>query len=352
MKEHRLSERVSFLRGSLPLTRSLPFLPGDGLRREIALVALKDRCSNLYYGEIAPLPGFSVESLEDALYELDTISYAFPPLEAANLPLPPVWTTFLRTIHCPSLRCGIEGALLDRLARGDTSSRDLFRQSSIECNALIMARDERELREEVERTVANGFRTLKIKISPGTIKSTVRTLRDTLLPAGTRLRLDANRSFSLPEWGAVTDELTSLPIEYIEEPLSSPEHLPSLIQSKRLPIALDETTRDTPPEEWLRWGARAVVLKPSLNGGLLSLLPLISLIERGGAYVTLSSSFESGVGLRAITLLAAMMNQCGAIGVDTATILAHDLSEPPFPRSLPDILVHQLAHARVVGGVE
>jgi O-succinylbenzoate synthase len=350
MNETTLNERVSTLRTSLSLTTPLSFLAGDGTQRDIAFVILRDVTGVPHYGEISPLPGFSVERIEDALSELDAIAFAIPPIESVSLPLSPVWTLFLRTIQCPSLRCGIEGAILDRLARSGALMDAIARRPTVPCNALIMVGEEKETLRQITDRVALGFETLKIKISPQSVESTLRALRASNLSPRTRLRLDANRSFTTQEWSSVTKELSTLPIEYIEEPVRTPEELPAIIKSGGIPIAIDETTRDTAPEEWLRWGLRAVVLKPSLNGGLLSLLPLISMIERNGAYVTLSSSFESGVGLRSLTLLTTLMDRCGPIGVDTASFIKGDLTEPSFPRSTPNIDLRELISTRYIGG--
>jgi o-succinylbenzoate synthase len=348
MSEIVINERLSALRVSLALTQPLSFLPANGTRRDLAIISIRDREGTPYHGEIAPLAGFSVETVDDALSELDSIAFAIPPLEELTLPLPRSWAIFLHAIHCPSLRCGIEGAILDRLARTDALS-PFVKNPTVACNGLIMIGDEQETVREIKRRLDRGFHTLKVKISPKTIESTLRALRALDLPSTTRLRLDANRSFSVTEWRAVATDLKGLPIEYVEEPVTKPDALPAIVAPGDLPIAIDETTRDTAPDEWLRWGLRAVVLKPSLNGGLLSLMPLISMIERYGAYVTLSSSFESGLGLRSITLLASLLERCGAIGVDTASFLGEDLTEPPFPPSTPSVATEELFSMRYIG---
>jgi O-succinylbenzoate synthase len=350
MSEIVHNERVSALRVSLPLTTPLSFLPGDGTHREIGVVIIRDATGAPYYGEIAPLPGFSVETVDDALTELDSIAFSIPPLEGVSLALPPVWTLLLRGVHCPSLRCGLEGVILDYLASHGALTNALGKHPQVECNGLIVVGEEDDTHREIMRRTELGFRTLKIKISPQSVESTIRAVRRCDLSPPTRLRFDANRSFTPSEWAELANELTNLPVEYVEEPVTTPGSLSAIIARGTIPIAIDETTRDTAPDEWLRWGVRAVVLKPSINGGLLSLLPLISLIERNGSYVTLSSSFESGVGLRSIALLATLVDKRGAIGVDTASFLRQDLMEPSFPRATPSLEMRELLRMRWAGG--
>jgi o-succinylbenzoate synthase len=350
MNEMRLTARVSLTRVSMPLNRPLSFLPADGTMREIAIVTIRDENGAPYYGEIAPLPGHNVETLDDAIDELDTLASSIPSLQGEVVPVSPIWSHLLRTVHCPSLRCGLEGALLDYGATTGGLTKGGIKHPTVACNALVMSGDEEQLRCEIAQRVALGFQTIKIKISPRSIEDTLRALQGAIIPAGVRLRLDANRSFSPSEWSAIAPHLKTLPIEYVEEPVNDISKLPAIVSAGSLPIAIDETTRDTAPEEWLLWGVRAAVIKPSINGGLLSLLPLISHIERHGSYVTLSSSFESGVGLRAIALFASLLERCGAIGVDTASWMEGDLLTPSFPRSTPNLVIHDLLTMRYNGG--
>jgi hypothetical protein len=182
MSETAINERISVLRASLALTTPLSFLPGDGTHRDIAIVSVRDAVGVPFYGEVAPLPGFSVEGIDDALAELDSIAFAIPPLEEASLPLPRPWNLLLNSIHCPSLRCALEGVILDRLARTGALTEIFRKRPSVECNGLILGGTEQETLREITTRTELGFRTLKIKISPDSIETTLRALRSSNLP--------------------------------------------------------------------------------------------------------------------------------------------------------------------------
>ena len=350
MSYQSISTSIAVSKHQLALTVPLSFLPGDRTQREIAILTLRDGSGKAYHGEVAPLPGYFTECLDDALNEFQRVRGNIPPLAGELLPLPVNWQNFLTSITSPALRCGLEGALLDYAAdKGQLT----LRRDTVECNALLLEGSPDEMQRNFEELCGRGFKTLKLKISPKSISATTATLHSLNFPQDVRLRFDGNRSFSRDEWLRAANSLEGLPIEYVEEPIAAPEHLPEIIKRSPIPIALDETTRDSniAEDEWLRWGGAAVVLKPALNGGLLSLLPLIAQIEDRGAYVTLSSSFESSVGLRSLTLLALLLNRCGAVGVDTAKYIREesDLMHPLFPRSTPSITMKQLSEMQYAG---
>jgi O-succinylbenzoate synthase len=239
--------------------------------------------------------------------------------------------------------------LVDYLFSDKAQYEQRIVRSHVECNALGMPGLDIPLESQCTAAVEKGFRSLKIKITPHTSSEVVACMHKVASGTACSFRLDANQSFSLVEFQRLVPRLEGLPIEYCEEPISDPEELPALIAQCPVPIALDETTRVLDVEEWIGWGAKGVVLKPSLNGGLLSLLPIIARIGASGAKVTLSSSFESGVGLRAIALVASLASECGAVGLDTASFLQDDHLRPHFPVGEPNLSVQELIRCRYQG---
>lgn len=336
---------------SLFLNRELSFLPVPSNRREVGILWYRALTGERYVGEVAPLPRFSGETLSEALDEWRGIQHLIPPLEEVSLACDGVWGIFLGGVRCPSLRCGLEGLALDYLVRDEVWCAAHIVNPSIACNALVVPQAGTSLADQISAAMGRGFSSIKIKVSPETIEDVLPILgvlsRDN--PLKVRWRLDPNRSFSSDEFMRIVPRCAGVPIEYIEEPVRDTDQLPRLIAESPIPLALDETTRELPATEWLRWGARYVVLKPTLNGGLLSLLPLISRIAASGGRVTLSSSFESGIGLRAIALLASLIPNCGAVGLDTASFLREDLLIPRFPSGAPTLLVSELREARCKG---
>ena len=115
-----------------------------------------------------------------------------------------------------------------------------------------------------------------------------------------------------------------VPFEYVEEPLADPGTVPDLIHEFGVPVALDESLIGLEPEdlEEHRY-ARAVVLKPTLLGGISRTLRTAERALRLGMTPVISSAYESGVGTAALVALAAGVGECpAAAGLDTYRMLA------------------------------
>ena len=94
--------------------------------------------------------------------------------------------------------------------------------------------------------------------------------------------------------------------------------------------------------------ARAVVLKPTLLGGVSRALGLAAAAKTSGMVPVLSSSYEAGVGTGALVALAASVGEEPA-GLDTYRALAEDVLGAPLPLSAPAVAVREtMQAARVV----
>jgi O-succinylbenzoate synthase len=346
-------KRVGVQRYALALSRELSFLPPPSNVREVAIVWCRSQAGTYHVGEVSPLPGFSRDSLCDSLREFAEIQHRIPPIEDLRLASDEGWGGFLNEIRSPALRCGLEGVALDYLFHDAAWCAAHVVTVDIACNALVVSQSDISLERQIRYAIERGFSSIKIKVSPETIMDVVACLErlSKLNDINVTWRLDPNRSFSFEEFVRVMPRLAGIPIEYIEEPVCDIQHLPRLIAQSSIPIALDETTRELPVAEWLMWGARYVVIKPTLSGGLLSLRPLIKRIAESSGHVTLSSSFESGIGLRAIALLASLLPNCGAVGLDTAAFFEDDILLPRFPSGVPRLSLSALVGARFKGEV-
>jgi O-succinylbenzoate synthase len=139
-----------------------------------------------------------------------------------------------------------------------------------------------------------------------------------------------------------------LRFEYIEEPLADPEHLPSFAIGCGVPVALDESLVGMEPEALEDYGyARAVVLKPTLLGGLSRTLRFADVASRLGMKPVTSSAYETGVGMAALISLAAGMGGEGIpAGLDTYRRLAEDVLRPRLDLPAARVDVRAMAGAR------
>jgi O-succinylbenzoate synthase len=90
--------------------------------------------------------------------------------------------------------------------------------------------------------------------------------------------------------------------------------------------------------------AGAVVLKPTLLGGVSRVLGLAEKAKALGMAAVVSSSYEGGVGMGALVALAASVGEEPA-GLDTYRALAEDVLDAPLPLPAPVVDVREAMEA-------
>lgn len=230
--------------------------------------------------EISPLPGYSKETLEEALQQLQMITKRI---------LTTWWTKqalhYLENLGlCSSVYFAVESALLDLLEPSPEPP-------ACRKYALLFGSPD-EILHRADEVYEEGFRTAKIKLghfSPKLAHQLIDDLQDRF-----NLRLDLNRKWKTEDTLAFCQRYPLDHFEYIEEPCSTPKDLPHF----PYPFALDETLRDhknlTP---FLKSSQlKALIIKPTMTYPLTHFLNL-------GPKVVLTSSFESPVGIAQIERL-------------------------------------------------
>jgi O-succinylbenzoate synthase len=122
------------------------------------------------------------------------------------------------------------------------------------------------------------------------------------LPADGRLRLDANGGWDRAMAQRWADRLRGEPrLEWMEQPLAVADHQGLEALALQLPVALDESLRDNPALglHWPSWQVR----RPLLEGDPR---PLLQLLRAGQPRLMLSTAFETGIGRRLLSHLAAL----------------------------------------------
>jgi O-succinylbenzoate synthase len=135
-----------------------------------------------------------------------------------------------------------------------------------------------------------------------------------------RLRIDANRSWPRAEVADRLAVLAALPIDYVEEPCVDAHRL--LDHPLACRLALDESLPELSPDE-LGAALRspqlaAVVLKPTLLGGLSAAVALAVRARRAGVAAIASHGLEGPVGTAACAELALALG-----GPQPAGLAAH-----------------------------
>jgi len=316
----------------LPLAKPLPGKLNRLASREGLLVRLTSHQNKVGWGEIAPLAGFSVETLE---MSRDSAIRYLSDLRKLDISEP---EDVLKSgigarsqVELPSsVKFGMESAILNLWAASSgTALRQLINPQSadtIPVNGLLSG-EEKELLDDAGRMVGNGYKTLKLKVGSESIEddiSKVRALRK-LVPRAA-IRLDANRAWDLESAIRFGEAVRDLNIEFIEEPLADTTRLEDFYRLTGLAYALDESLLAKSPDNLERLdGLHAVILKPTLLGGLSIALGFAARAKELGLRPVISSAFESSIGLATLANLASAVAPNVACGLDTATWFADDL---------------------------
>jgi O-succinylbenzoate synthase len=251
----------------------IPLKPPLNIIREGLLIELDGG-----WGEIAPLPGFSQETLSDAICELKKI---WPLIRTAKSSLPSVqWG-----LHC---------------AKQPWPPKPFQRTFS----ALVW-----------DAPVPSGYKTAKLKVKNLSIQEAIRRVKR-VQEQDCAIRLDCNSSWTLDQALEFASHFHPEDFAYIEEPLQKLKDLKTFSLKTKMPLALDESL------DKLAWQKiptlKAIVIKPMVWGFIPEIPSPFHLIV-GGVY-------ESGIG----TLHAAAYPAYQPAGLDTYRYLCHDILKTPL----------------------
>ena len=255
------------------------------------------------WGEVAPLPGFSSESLSDV------IRVMVGPDHGARF---------------PSVICGMEMAE-QQWASHTTPVRE---QSSISQCALLMGHPEAILMQAGEYR-SLGYDAVKLKVGMRPLEVEIRLTKSLRKVLGDRIsiRLDANRAWSFSEALEFASGIQDADVAFVEEPLKNRVRLPEV--ARYMPVALDETLRELPLGSLTDHDyASAIILKPMLMGGLGVTEAWAREATGLGMDAVLSASFESGIGMANLIHLAARVPCDFPVGFDTYRFLEKDVLSP------------------------
>lgn len=249
--------------------------------------------------------------------------------EASALP------EFGRAAASAAMRFGLETAMLDAVARergvsvaevlvagsgergtedGGRGAGDRMRDGRrVVVNAVVA--DAGEARAAVKR----GIGTLKVKVGEDheEVMAVMREIRDAV--PGVVLRVDANQGWPLAQVEQRLAAMAELGLAYVEEPAAGLAAM--LRRPLAVPVALDESLAAADREVWLdralgSGAVGAIVLKPTLLGGMRACLALAARARRYGVEVVVTHALEGPVAMAACCELARAIAPKLAVGLD------------------------------------
>lgn len=274
--------------------------------REGIILQIINNAQQIGWGEIAPLPWFGSETLEQALNFCDFIGSNLDEKLIDEI-----------SDNLPACQFGFESALKSLFSEKKvlpinlphhkysyllpTGKKALDHFSKINCNPEQELGDREILTYKWKIGVENF--TTEISIFEKLIE---------LLPQNARLRLDANGGLNLEDaqrWLSFTDQIRQ--IEFIEQPLPPDQfsELLTLSQNFQTAIALDESVSSLKQlKECYELGWRGIyVVKAAIIG---SPRQLKKWFQNKVIDAVFSSVFETSIGQQAVLALAQELNNC------------------------------------------
>jgi len=306
------------------------------MNREGVYLCLRDD-HYLGIGEIAPLPNFSDDSLENAKASLESLK---PYLNEFKTPdsIKDIETIFeIIPPLSPSVQFGLEMALLTLLS--EKKKLPVANLISSDCtydvciNSLITS----DSIHHIHHALKNQFSCFKLKVGRQSFEDDLHLTEKVLsmLKPEHKLKIDCNGLWSLDQALSFSKRFDHNRILYIEDPFESVDDQKAFVSQSNIPLALDEYQGSYDYFEHTH--ISYLVVKPMIKGSLLSLSKLPETIKKK---IIISSSFETEVGLLGLLHGASIFDQSSYHGLDTLhhfqeSNMSHDIKGVTNILSLP-----------------
>ena len=296
----------------LPLVAPLPLAGGVIHERTGVMVRVDSESGVSGWGDVAPLPGFSRESVEEAVAEL--MAWAGR-LRGTRFPFPRRQSRIVARARAGGRDVAL-GAVRPGDGAGEPVATDGGQVGGRGSGLLRWRRSRQRVAGGFSRGGAGGCpaaagRGLAARSSSrwaaGWVAEDEELTRVVRAVIGddVGLRLDANRSWSLEQAVEFGRSVGDTHIEYLEEPLRDPAHLADFFDATGISVALDESLLELWPDDLDgRREVGAVVLKPTLLGGISRAREWVTKALALNVRPVVSGCFESGVGLLALAEFA------------------------------------------------
>ena len=208
-----------------------------------------------------------------------------------------------KTFANPFAKAGLEMALFDLLGKSlDAPLYQLLggavRPFDLPQRFPVMPVGPRESAEVAARMVAEGFRTIKLKVGHDPLafdQERVRLVREAVGP-DVRLTVDANGGWSVNDAIRAAGWLEDYGVAFVEQPVHRLD-LDGLARVRgriRLPVMADEsvfTVQDA--LACIQKGAADIIsVYPGKNGGILNTVAIVAMAEAAGVHCAIGSNLE------------------------------------------------------------
>lgn len=324
---------------SLELSQPL-ILRGHQLQeREGLILHLKSDEGAEGFGEIAPLPEFSKETLSEAcdqaqLLKANLCGQIIPEkIKKLNGQFD-LWLN--NSTLKPSVRFGLESAVLNLLASAKNIPLHKLIAKTVHPQVRItglLSSPKEQLATQAKELIDRGFTELKLKVGEDIDEAIakVQEIND-IICGKALLHLDANQTWNFDAAVAFGKTIGCDSVNYIEEPFEDIQKIPEFFDETLIPVALDESLQHLTFDDIKSIsGIDILVLKPTLLGGIEKTWQMINQAENFALDTVISSSFESSLGILILSNLAGTLPHSSiAAGLDTLKWFKTDLMNQPI----------------------
>ncbi len=342
--------RFEFRAYRRPFKRPLSTHHGVWDVREGIILCLRDETGRVGWGEIAPIPWFGSETIEQALHfcqqlppiiTTETIFSIPSELPACQFGFESAWEWREEGMGCGGVGENIPDVKIDARTWGGTDTERNFHSFAVNSRSRVsnLKSKIQNLKSKITYSYllpageavlqswqtpwTQGSRTFKWKIGVAGIDEELRIFHQLMqaLPTSAQLRLDANGGLTqqqVHQWLNVADEVGR--VEFLEQPLP-PEQFDVMLEMSNqylTPIALDESvaTLDQLEDCYQRGWQGIFVIKAAIAGSPRRLRQFCQTHKIDAVF---SSVFESAIARQAVLQLAAELtspNRAVGFGVN------------------------------------
>ncbi|SUV40370.1 o-succinylbenzoate synthase [Avibacterium paragallinarum] len=274
------------------------------------------------WGEIAPLPEFSQETLEQAEAQAKQWLKDWDVARSQNQKLS------LEGLY-PSVAFGLSCALAEM--KGELPAEGNYR------TAPLCYGDPEELYAELNQIEGEKIAKIKVGLYEANRDGLIADMFLEAIP-DLKLRLDANRAWTPAKAQLfakyVKPEHRSR-IQFLEEPCKTPEESRQFAQETGIAIAWDESVREPNFQVKKEPHLAAIIIKPTLVGSLERCVELIKQAHQQGLMAVISSSLESSFALTQLARIAQRYTPDTTPGLDTLDLMQYQLVRPWTGLTLP-----------------
>jgi len=284
--------------------------------RASLILSLRDNNGRCGRGEASPLPDYSPDSLEQCAAEFAAIDLSrLSPLAADENVIDWAQASLDASgLSAPAARFALETALLDWAGQARQApvwrllAPELETPHPVPLSALVS-----DLA-GARQAWARGIRTFKLKLDAQAPQAAIalgQALRAEFVEAA--LRFDANGQLAPDQVNEVLQALAPLHPEFIEEPVAGA--MLARLPAQPVAIAADESLTDPAQRQALIDRCQALVLKPTVLGGVLACRHIALAAQARGKTVCLTHCFDGPMAQQATAQLAAVVPEVAACGL-------------------------------------